>query len=112
MGALTNMLRLSMDWDLTSFLDNSKEQLQTWGGALIMIIGVVMIIVAIFQIAKKFISPQSAPGGWAGPIVCLIVGGALLAGGWTFVSNIAQGGKKTIEDLGSTIVPLIQNRFF
>ena len=74
--------------------------------------GVFMIIVAIFQIAKKFISPQSAPGGWAGPIVCLIVGGALLAGGWTFVSNIAQGGKKTIEDLGSTIVPLIQNRFF
>lgn len=103
---------LSMAWDLTSFLNNSKTQLITWGGALIMIVGVVMIIVAIVQIAKKFVSPQSAPGGWAMPIVCLIVGGALLAGGWNFVSNIAKGGQKTIEDLGTTIIPLIQSRFF
>jgi uncharacterized membrane protein len=77
-----------------------------------MLVGVVMIIVAIVKIAQKFISPQSAPGGWVGPIVMLIVGGALLAGGWTFVSNIAQGGKKTIEDLGTTVIPLIQSRFF
>lgn len=109
---MNNLLNTAMAWDLTSFLTNSKTQLITWGGAIIMLVGVVMIIVAVVNIARKFISPQSAPGGWAGPIICLLIGGALLAGGWSFVATIAEGGKKTIEDLGTTVIPLLQNRFF
>ncbi len=94
------LMTIFMDWDLTTFLKNSTVQLKKWGAALIAIIGVVLIIVAIVQIAKKFISPQGAPGGWAMPIVCFIVGGAFLIGGWNLVASIARGGQKTIEDLG------------
>lgn len=97
MTAVANIL---LDWDIGSFLQNAKDRLVEWGGYLIALIGVVLIIVAIYQIAKKFIAPNSAPGGWAAPIIMLLIGGALFAGGWTLVSNIAKGGKKTIEDLG------------
>lgn len=94
------LMTIFMDWDLTTFLNNATAQLKTWGGALICLVGIVMIIVAVVQIARKFIAPQGAPGGWAMPIVCFIIGGALLAGGWSMVASMAKGGQKTLEDLG------------
>lgn len=89
------------DWDVGSFLTNSKEQLKTWGGLVISLLGVILIIVGVFQLVKKFIAPQSAQGGWVMPIIMVIVGGALLTGGWSLLAKIAGGGQKTIEDLGT-----------
>lgn len=90
------------DWDVGSFLINSKEQLKQWGGLVISLLGVILIIVGVFQLVKKFISPQSAQGGWVMPIIMVIVGGALLTGGWSLLAKIAGGGQKTIEDLGTS----------
>lgn len=108
---MMNLVQLG--WDIGTFLQKAKEAMIKWGGYLIMLIGVILIIVAVYQLAKKFIAPQSAgPGGWATPIMMLIIGGALAVGGWQFIYNIAQGGKKTIEDLGTGgtyIVPFVKN---
>lgn len=93
------------DWDVGSFLTNSTDQLKTWGGLVISLLGVILIIVGVFQLVKKFISPQQGGGGWAMPIVMIIVGGALLTGGWALLAKIAGGGQKTIEDLGSADAP-------
>ena len=107
MSTMQTLVRPFLSWDVTNFLDNSKEQLQKWGGGIILIIGVVMIIAAVWQIASGLMSHGKKQTNWAIALLLLIVGGAFVAGGWDFVSNIASGGKKTIEDLGSgsTVIP-------
>jgi RsiW-degrading membrane proteinase PrsW (M82 family) len=100
---------LASKWDLGSFLQNATNTIKTWGGYLVTLIGVVMIIVSVYQIAKGLIGhgKQGQPTNWFVVIGLLIVGGALSIGGFVWISNIAQGGKKTIEDLGKTSTVLL-----
>ena len=101
------MNTVPMAWDLGSFLQNATETLKQWGGYLIILIGVVMVIASVYQIAKGLISHGKTQTNWAIAIILLILGGAFMVGGFSFVSNIASGGKKTIEDLGQTILPML-----
>lgn len=94
-------------WDLGSFLQNMTETIKTWGGYFIILIGVVMIIVSVYQIAKGLITHGRGQTNWFVAVFLLILGGAFAVGGYSFVANIASGGKKTIEDLGSTILPVL-----
>jgi uncharacterized membrane protein len=98
-----------MAWDLGSFLQHSTETLKQWGGYLIILIGVVMVIASVYQIAKGLISHGKTQTNWAIAIILLILGGAFMVGGFSFVSNIASGGRKTIEDLGQTILPMLMS---
>ena len=103
-----NAISIPMAWDLGSFLQNATETIKQWGGYIIVLIGVVMVIVAVFKIASGLISHGKTQVSWPVAIILLILGGAFMVGGFTFVSNIASGGKKTIEDLGKqTIIPMI-----
>lgn len=103
---MTNVLPLLLDWDLTSFLTNSTNQLQTWGGLVISLIGVIMIIAGVYQLAKGLMSQGRGQTNWAVVVLLIIVGGAFIAGGWKLVSDIASGGEKTIRDLGNIIMLL------
>lgn len=106
MSTMQILVRPFLSWDLTNFLENSKEQLEKWGGSIILIVGVVMIIAAVWQIASGLMSHGKKQTNWAIALLLLIVGGAFIAGGWSFVSNIAEGGKRTLEDLGgATVIP-------
>lgn len=106
---------MALAWDLGTFLQNATSTLKTWGNYLIILIGVVMIIVAVYQIAKGLISHgRGQPTNWFVAILLLIIGGALMVGGFTWVSGIAEGGKQTIDDLGNgsgsggIILPLLR----
>ena len=98
-------------WDLGSFLQNATNTLKTWGSYVIILIGVVMIIASVYQIAKGLMSQgKGQPPNWAVTIILLILGGAFMVGGFSFVSNIASGGKTTIDQLGNgggTILPYL-----
>lgn len=106
---------LTAEWDLGTFLQNSSTTLQTWGGYFFALVGVIMIIVGIYQIAKGFISHGKTQTNWFIAIALLVIGGALLVGGWSWVAGIAKGGKKTIDDLGNgtgdTIIPMLRSFF-
>lgn len=96
-------------WDITTFLTNATTTLKSWGSLLMILIGVVMVIVAIWQIATGLISHGKKPTNWFVAILLLLVGGALAAfsgnAAWDWVSSIAAGGKKTIDDLGGGGTP-------
>lgn len=100
-----NAMRLA--WDIGTFLQNATNTLKEWGNYFIILIGVVMVVVAVYQIAKGLISHGKTQTNWFVAAGLLLVGGALMVGGFTWVAGIAEGGKKTIDDLGSTIVPML-----
>ena len=89
------------NWDIGAFLQNSTTTLQKWGGYLIALIGVILILVGIVMVAKGIAMHGKTQTNWVVAIAAIIIGGALFAGQWTFVKNIASGGQKTITDLGT-----------
>lgn len=89
-------------WDLTSFLNNAYKQIGEWGKLLLMLLGIILIVVSGVKIWRNFTSEsaQRQPR-WGMTIAGLLVGGALsVSTGWTLLNDIAQGGQKTIQDLG------------
>lgn len=87
-------------WDLNSFLKNAGEAGKTWGGSFIILLGVIAIIYAAYQIITGLISHGKKQVNWGVTIILLLVGGACMTGGFTLMSTLASGGQKTIEDLG------------
>jgi hypothetical protein len=94
-------------WDLTSFLDNAKSQIQLWGGSLLMLLGAVGLVWGgVLLIRKLIANPQTSgqQSGWGTIALLILVGGALATGGWQLVSTIGSGGQQTIQDLGGGTV--------
>lgn len=105
LGRLLGMYSMPATFDIEVFMTNATAKLKEWGGALLILIGVVMMVVAIWQIAKGLIQHGRAQTNWAIAIILLILGGALASFGagsdaFGWLSGIAAGGKNTIEDLG------------
>ena len=109
-GFLTNVMTSPLTFDITKFGTNLYNKLREWGNILVIIIGVVMMIVAVWQIAKGLIQHGKAQVSWAVAIALLIIGGALASfgtagvanpdGAWKWLEGIAEGGKTTINELG------------
>lgn len=90
-------------WDLKTAIDSFKKYGEGIAGSVIGLIGIAILIVAMYHIFKKFTSSQ--PGGgesWGKVVAMLIVGGAMFStGGWLLFKAIAEGGQKTISDAGA-----------
>lgn len=87
-------------WDLTSFLSNATEQVKTWGGSFLMLVGVVGVIWAAFQIISGLMSQGKKQVSYGTNAILLLVSGALVATGLDLVLEISKGGQQTIQDLG------------
>lgn len=95
-------------WSINSFLTNFQNSLSSWGAAVVMIIGTVMVIGSAWHIGKGLLSQGKGQTNWALTILLLIVGGAFMAtGGWTMLTNISNGSFDTINTLGSFALPFV-----
>lgn len=96
-------------WDLLSFLGNAKTWVQTAGGALLALLGAVALVWGGVLLVKKLMAnPQtSQQTSWVTIGLLIIVGGALLTGGWTLIATVGSGGQQTIEDLGGGTVVVL-----
>ncbi|MEU7156136.1 hypothetical protein AB0A98_06780 [Streptomyces chrestomyceticus] len=106
-AVLTQASLPSAAWDLTSFLQNAKSQIQLWGGLLLMLLGAVGLVWGGVLLVKKLMAnPQSAnqQQNWGTIALLILVGGGLGTGGWSMVSTIGSGGQQTITDLGGGTV--------
>lgn len=91
-------------WDLGSFLMNAASQVKVWGGGLIILVGLVLVVIAVVLGGKAVAAKANGngqPAPWVWVLLLLILGGAMVAGGFAFFLDIAQGGKTTIEQLGT-----------
>lgn len=96
----------NISWSMESFLQNIGGKAQEWGSYFIVVLGIVMILVAGWQIGSGLMSHGKKQTNWAVAVVLLILGGAFAAGGFNLLSTVASGGKDTILDLGSVILPM------
>lgn len=95
-------------WDLDTFLANFGDKLKEWGSLLFIILGVVLLIVAIYKLATGLMSHgKGQPTNWLVILLMFLFGGALVVAGtgsFGWVSDIAAGGKATIDNLGQVIL--------
>lgn len=104
---MTRIYLVPAAWDLTSFLENAKSQVQLWGGLVLMLLGAVGLVWAGILLLKKLMAnPQTAgqQSGWGTIALLVLVGGALGTGGWSLLETVGSGGQQTIEDLGGGTV--------
>lgn len=81
------------------FLESVQQSLAQYGSIIISIIGVAMVIVGIYMVAKNLISHGKGQTSWVTAIALIIIGGAFaITGGWRMVGNFAKMGRRTIND--------------
>lgn len=105
---MNTILEAPAAWDLLSALGNAKNYAQQVGGAVIMLIGVILICVSAYKMFKYFSTArgkQEESLFTCGAI--LFLGGAFAVGGFSLMMSIAEGGKTTIEQLGGGGTALI-----
>ena len=87
-------------FDILKFLNNTGAYVEKIASILMMLIGIILIIVSIVQIAKGLAGGGRGQVNWVSSIACLLVGGALLFGGWQLVAAVASSGADTLSELG------------
>lgn len=102
---------VTANWDLGSALENGTEYIKYLGAGFLTLMGVIGIIYGGYLLVKKLMAGQQNQDSWVKIVLLIIVGGALSVSGFDLISEIASGGKTTIEELGggTIIVPLLES---
>lgn len=90
------------NWDLRTFLNNANDYVQLAGGALLGLLGAVGIVWGGVLLIKKLMAGQQDQTSWGKIILLVLIGGALFAGGWALMAQIASGGQDTIMEIGGS----------
>lgn len=97
---MINSLLIPAQWDVESFLTNAKDYVELIGAAFLMLLGTVAVIYGGYLLIKKLMAGQQNQDSWVKIVMLIIIGGALMTGGFVLIQNIGQGGETTIRDLG------------
>lgn len=97
-----NNFMLPFDWSLDQLLSGAYSKMLNWVGYVILIIGIILLGIAVFQLLKKFGSGGQGGMSWVVIIIMACVGGALMGGGIKFVYDLTKGAQSTITNMGNT----------
>lgn len=88
-------------WSISKMLAATQKTAMNYVKIITMIVGIVMVGVGIYQIAKNLISHGKGQTNWVITFALLIVGGTLaMISGWDTVKNAVTGGKNTLDNMG------------
>ncbi|MBO5435617.1 hypothetical protein J6A31_07475 [bacterium] len=92
----------AVNWSFNSLINNLESALGEWGKIIVTIIGLVMVIVGVFNIGKGLMSGGRGQTNWVLNIALFLIGGILaFGGGWSIVQGMGQGAKTTLDDLAA-----------
>lgn len=101
LGGLGGDSSTSTNWTISGFLSALQKSALNYVKIIILIVGVVMVGVGIYQVAKNLISHGKGQTNWVITALLIVVGGTLMLGtGWDVIKNIANGSKQTLDDMG------------
>jgi uncharacterized membrane protein len=115
MGFLYSVPVTTAGWTLDTALKNFENFLKNEGGVVLAIVGVLLILFAGFKFAKAIWGQQEKGKNATVGGIAIIVGGAMLFGGWSLFSTMANGGNSTVQQMGGgftiPIVTVLQSFF-
>lgn len=89
--------------NIQQILENVANALGTWGNIIVLILGIAMIIVGVYQLAKALISHgKGQPPNWFIIIGLLLLGGLLIGTSLGGVANLVNTGDAS-EILSGTV---------
>ena len=87
------------EFKITSLLKGAINFFQEIGGYIVLLAGVILLIVGIVQIVKGLAGGGKGQTNWVMSILCLVVGGGLMFGGWTLVASLAKAGGGALQEM-------------
>lgn len=95
-----NAMMILSTYTISQFLTSAQKTLAYYGSIITSLIGVAMVIVGIYQIAKNLISHGKGQTNWVVTFALILIGGALaIVGGWKMIGNFAKGSKNTLSSM-------------
>lgn len=94
------------DWSIEKMLSNGASTIQTIGGSLFVLLGMIAIVVSAVHAFNKVTSDQSNKR-WGRIAMTFVLGGLMLSGGFALFMNIAKGAQTTVDQLGQGFIHLI-----
>lgn len=99
--SLSALSATGTNWTISGFLSALQKSALNYVKIIILIVGIVMVGVGIYQVAKNLISHGKGQTNWVITALLIIVGGTLMLGtGWGVIKNISNGSSKTLDDMG------------
>ena len=96
-------------WDLEQFAENAKEKIAQWGGLIIILLGLLMMVVGAVKIGKGLMTHgQGQPTNWVINILLVVAGGCFAVFGFNLFRNFGEMAAQDLEQLGTQCVLLIQ----
>lgn len=98
---LLNVNALSADWKISDFIASAQVSIMSYVQVIILIVGVVMVGVGIYQVAKNLISHGKGQTNWVVTIALIVIGGTLmLTSGWSVIKNVGNGVSGSLQNMG------------
>ena len=101
-------------WSPTQALEHGANNATVWGGLIIVILGVILIVLGAYRCFKNLKDHGKGQTSWAVAVACLVLGGVMAFGGWAlFGGTIAAGLADTARNWGTPssaagMIPLLQ----
>lgn len=97
--AANNLVVAADGLQLDKLFGTFTEKLKTWGGAFLVLIGAIMLLIGIFFLAQKLLTQQSQHG-WGKIAALIVIGGIIGFAGFNFARGAGQVAVDTLKDAG------------
>ncbi len=84
---------------IKKFFENAQTVLADWGGAGLMALGIIMMIVAAVKVGKALMGNSQQQTPWMQMAMLFIFGGALMVGGFELLRSFSDMANESINEL-------------
>ena len=88
--------------DVFQFMKNIANYIGDIGQWVIVLAGIVLLLIGAIQIVKGLASGGKGQVNWVMSIACLLVGGIMVAGGFTMIAKISSIGNATAKTMATS----------
>lgn len=90
-------MQFTTDTGLVDIIKSAKSNINSVVGAVVGVLGAILVAYGVFRVWKNLTSNQ--PGSWVKAIACILIGGFMMAGSYSTITDTASAGNDTINSI-------------